>query len=249
MGSVGFYGRVWEGLLAFFYPPVCQICGLNRAAAGDGYVCLGCVSKPGALRFIDACYCSQCGIPYEGAVKGQFECSNCAGLDLGFDWARSALVATPFVLDLIRRYKYHGATWLEPLLRRWLVRMASVELQGKEWDWIVPVPLHEVRLRERGYNQAERLATGLSAVTGITLNNRLLRRVKATQTQTVLNRRERMQNMAAAFRILPGVGIVGKRVLIVDDVLTTGATTSGCAKALRRAGVRSVGVWTLARGQ
>lgn len=243
------YRDILEGVLAFFYPPVCQICGERRAVAGHGYVCSECASQPGAVRFIDAGYCGRCGIPYDGAVEGRFECANCAGLDLEFDWARSSVVATPFVLDLIRRYKYHGATWLEPLLKTWLVCVASVELKADQWDWIAPVPLHSVRLRERGYNQAERLGAGLSAGTGITLNAGLLKRVKATQTQTALNRPERVQNMAAAFSVLPKAEIQGKRVLIVDDVLTTGATTSGCASALRRAGVRSVGVWTLARGK
>ena len=249
MNFVGAYRGALEGVLAFFYPPVCQICAKRRAVAGQGYVCSECLSQPGAVRFIENCYCSRCGIPYDGMVEGRFECANCDGLNLEFDWARSAVVATPFVLDLIRRYKYYGATWLEPLLKTWLVRVASQELKAEQWDWIAPVPLHSVRLRERGYNQAERLGAGLSAGTGITLNARLLKRVKATQTQTSLNRPERMQNMAAAFTVLPKAEIRGRRVLIVDDVLTTGATTSGCARALRRAGVRSVGVWTLARGK
>ena len=243
------YCGMLEGVLAFFYPPVCQICGTNRAMPEQGYVCLACVSKPGALRFIETGYCSRCGIPYDGAVERRFACSNCAGLNLEFDWARSSVVATPFVLDLARRYKYHGATWLQPLLKTWLLRVALVELDGTDWDWIVPVPMHNVRLRERGYNQAERLGVGLSFGTGITLNTKLLRRVKATPTQTTLNRRERMHNMADAFAVLPKAVIRGKRVLIVDDVLTTGATTSGCAKVLRRAGALSEGVWTLARGK
>ncbi len=249
MRFAGDFRGLLEGFCAFFYPPCCQVCGQSRAAPAQGYVCPACIAQPGAVRFIESGFCGRCGIPYGGAITGRFACSNCSGLDLAFDWARSSVVATPFVLDLIRRYKYHEATWLEPLLRDWLARMASEVLKPGHWNWIAPVPLHEIRFRERGFNQAERLGLGLHSATGITLNRTLLRRVKATQTQTTLNRAARMRNMAAAFTVCPSVDCKGKRVLIVDDVLTTGATTSGCAAALRRAGAEFVGVWTLARGK
>jgi len=110
------------------------------------------------------------------------------------------------------------------------------------------VPLHPLKKREREFNQAERLAAHLSRATGIPLRPRLLRRLQATTTQTLLSRAERAENMRAAFALGVDGPLNGERILLVDDVLTTGATTSACAKVLRRNGSGAVCVWTVARG-
>jgi len=122
------------------------------------------------------------------------------------------------------------------------------ELAREPWDWLVPVPLHPAKEREREFNQAARLATRLGAASGIPTHLRLLRRVKATRTQTLLTRSERAGNMHDAFVPRAGVKLHGERIVLVDDVFTTGATASACARALRRAGAGEVGVWTVARG-
>ncbi len=121
-------------------------------------------------------------------------------------------------------------------------------MRRQDWDFIVPVPLHAVKQREREFNQAERLAAHLSAASGIPLNSRWLRRIKPTATQTLLTRQQRAANMRGAFAVRPGVRLDGERVILVDDVFTTGATTSACAEVLRAAGAGDVCVWTVARG-
>jgi len=231
--------------LGFFYPPVCQLCDSEFAMAADGYVGVRCWQS---VRFIHPPFCECCGLPYEGEITTRFECSNCRDMELHFRYARAAVVAGRLVLDVIHRYKYHRARWFEPFLADLLVRAARPALNSETWDLIVPVPLHPLRKREREFNQAACLAARLGAATRIAVNVPVLRRVQATRTQTLLSRKQRAANVSRAFAVRPGCHLEGRRIIIVDDVLTTGATTSACARALQDAGARDVCVWTVARG-
>jgi len=235
----------WDAALNFLYPAVCQICGRERAGAAEGYVGGQCWS---ALRFVTAPFCDRCGVPYQGDINHPFRCANCEGLDFGFRYARSAVVVTPLILQVIHRYKYNRALWFEPFLADLLERQAAPALGREQWDLIVPVPLHPRKEREREFNQAERLAQRLSQATRIPVNGRLLRRVAPTRTQTLLTRRERLANVRAAFAMRPGAALEGRRLVLIDDVMTTGATTGACAAVLRAAGAAEVCVWTVARG-
>ena len=152
------------------------------------------------------------------------------------------------MLEAIHRFKYQRALWFENFLADLLVREAAPVLRGQNWNFIAPVPLYPLKQREREFNQAEILARHLSAATKIPLNIKLLRRVSATMTQTLLTREQRAKNMRGAFAICNGIKLNGERVVLVDDVFTTGATTSACARALRAAGAGEVCVWTVARG-
>jgi ComF family protein len=231
--------------LAFVYPEVCQLCGAARATPAEHYVCADC---RGRVRFIEPPFCARCGLPFDGAITTEFECANCRESELHFCSARSAVVAREQALDLIHRYKYQRALWFEPLLAEWLIKAAQPDLAQGQWDCIVPVPLYPAKEREREFNQAERLGKRLSAANGIPLNTRLLRRVRPTKTQTRLSRQERLANMRNAFAMRPRQRLDGQRVVLLDDVFTTGATTSACARVLRAAGAGEVCVWTVARG-
>jgi len=231
--------------LGFFYPEICQLCGEQRATARDGYVCGHCWSH---VRFIKPPFCERCGLPFAGDLTTPFECANCREMELHFSAARSAVAARGAVLEIIHRYKYQRALWFEPFLAGLLLRETVPALRGQDWDLIVPVPLHPLKQREREFNQAERLAVHLSAATQIPLNNNLLRRVVFTSTQTRLTRQERAANMRGAFALRPGARLDGEQVILVDDVFTTGATTSACAQTLLAAGADAVCVWTVARG-
>jgi ComF family protein len=153
------------------------------------------------------------------------------------------------MLELIHRYKYQRAVWLEPFLADLLIRRAAPVLQTEKWDMIVPVPLHSLKEKEREFNQAERLARALGAASQIPVRPNLLCRVERTRTQTQLSRSERAANVHRAFACKKdSAALKGRRVVLVDDVLTTGATTSACAKILQSQGASDVCVWTLARG-
>jgi competence protein ComFC len=234
-----------EAGLALMYPPVCQICDEERALPKEGYVCAGCRSQ---VKFIEPPFCERCGLPYDGEITTPFECANCRDQKLYFRFARSAARAAGTMLEVIHRYKYQRALWFEPFLAEVFVQKAAPELALRKWDLIVPVPLFPTKEREREFNQAERLARCLGRATGIRMNEELLRRVEPTSTQTLLTREQRARNVRRAFSMSKGQKLAGQSVILVDDVLTTGATTSACARVLRKAGATDVCVWTVARG-
>jgi ComF family protein len=238
--------RCWLNAgLGLLYPEVCQICGQQRATPAEGYICGACQAR---ARFVQEPFCQRCGRPFAGDITTRFECTNCREMDWQFESARSAVLARDPVLEVIHRYKYQRALWFEPFLAGLLIRAAGPALQRQKPALIVPVPLHPAKQRQREFNQAERLARRLGAATRIPVNKRLVRRVIPTQTQTKLTRPERLANVRHAFALRPGQRLNGERLVLVDDVFTTGATTSACAGVLKAAGAGEVCVWTVARG-
>jgi ComF family protein len=236
-------GKIQAGFktaLALVYPETCQLCQAERASADSGFVGAKCWAQ---VRFIRPPFCARCGLPFAGDLTTEFHCTNCQELELHFRSARSAVVAKTVVLEAIHRFKYSNALWFENFLADLLVREAAPALRGQGWDFLMPL-----KLREREFNQAEVLAGHLSRATEIPLNRHGLRRVNPTATQTLLNRDQRAANMKGAFVVSPGQALKGRRIVLVDDVFTTGATTNACARALVRAGAAEVAVWTVARG-
>lgn len=243
--SVKVLHRWTSASLDLLFPPVCQICLQQPAGKNLGYVC-ACCRK--GIGWVEPPFCRRCGLPYPGEIDSPFECSNCNREVFHFEWARASVVISNPVLEVIHRYKYQRHTYFEPFLAELLIARAQFELHPSEFEVIVPVPLHPVRRREREFNQAERLALHLSRATGIPMNASALQRVQPTRTQTALSRKERHNNVRNAFEIGPSGLASGSSVVLVDDVMTTGATTNACARALRAAGAGRVVVWTLARG-
>lgn len=233
-----------EAVAGWVFPNACQLCGSRRATAADGYVCSQCWS---GLRFIQPPSCRRCGLPFAGDITHEFECANCRDLDLAFEFARAAVVAEGVALEVIHRYKYQRALWFEPFLGDLLFRAAGPGFRAGEFHGIVPVPLHPLRQREREFNQAERLAAWLGRRVGVPVLSQLVRRTEATRTQTRLTREERAENVRRAFAPVTDERLRGLRLLVVDDVLTTGATTDAVARVLLESGVESVGVLTAAR--
>jgi ComF family protein len=162
---------------------------------------------------------------------------------LGFDAAYSWGAYDGRLRELIHLFKYAGVRPLGKVLGEWI---ALAMPRQERFDRIVPVPLHWRRRWRRGFNQSELLARSVARRYGLRVSN-VLRRVRATATQAGLSHSARRANVDAAFRVRQGASLEGQRVLLVDDVMTTGATASACARALKQAGARYVAVLTLAR--
>jgi competence protein ComFC len=231
-----------QAAVSLLYPPVCTICGRN-IRAGE-YLCDQCETK--AVRIV-APFCQKCSEPFEGSITGTFTCANCAHRTIYFDAAVAAYRGRGIVRQIIHEFKYGRQIHLRHLVGRWLhAALDDERLCGRRFDVIVPVPLHPARQRERGFNQASLLAEMLSAETSIPAKP-LLERIRYTTTQTALDRSERMENLHNAFRLRKNADVRSLRVLLVDDVLTTGSTLNECARVLKRAGAFSVHVATAAR--
>ncbi len=236
---------LWGNAAAhFIFPEVCQVCSERRAGPDEGYLCADCWQN---VRFVEEPFCQKCGLPFEGEINQAFECSNCKEISLKFDQARSAVHADEFLREIIHRFKYDRARFFGNFLGGLLLRKAGPELAGGGWDEIVPVPLHSRKLREREFNQAVQISGYLSESTGIPLGRNRLARVVATQTQTRLTRKQRTENVKSAFSLKREGDVEGRSFVLVDDVLTTGATTSACAQVLKKARAGRVCVWTVAR--
>ena len=152
------------------------------------------------------------------------------------------------VRELVHRFKYGGETWLAGLLGEFLRHgLRDARLADKGFDAVVPVPLHPLRRREREFNQAEVLARDLARGEGWVFCD-ALQRIRYTVTQTHFDRRRRMKNLREAFRVRRNAAVEGKRLLLVDDVLTTGSTLDECARMLLRAGAEAIDALTVTRG-
>jgi ComF family protein len=237
--------KLLDGGLNLIYPAICQICREERATKDESYICVSCRKK---VRVLEPPFCSKCGIPYDGEIDGVFACGECKDVDLKFDSARAAVRVNAFMLDVVHKYKYGRWMWFEKFLGGLLVQAAATELGKERWNMIVPVPLHSLKKREREFNQADRLAKYLSRAIGVPMNTAILKRVAPTQSQTRLTRVERTENVKKAFALRAPVDLKGMKIILIDDILTTGATTSACAGILRKAGAEKIQVWTVARG-
>lgn len=233
-----------EGALDLIYPPVCQVCHAQEAHAPAGYVCAACAAQ---VRLITLPYCKRCGAPFAGEAANIDSCRNCHSVELHYAHARSAANHTGPLLQVIHQFKYAQARWFSPFLQRLLIENAFAALPPEMWDGVVPVPLHPLKERERGFNQSESLATALATALRVPLLTRLLRRVRYTETQAGLPRRERVKNVANAFRLCGRSSPSGKRLILVDDVMTTGATLNACAKVLRTGGATHIVALSVAR--
>jgi ComF family protein len=235
--------RFAEALGTLFYPPHCAGCG--RQVAPGGYLCEVCA---GVVRRIEAPFCEKCSQPFHGEISGPFTCANCGDRDYHFTCGVSCFRSAGVVRELVHRFKYNGELYLRHPLAGWLAAtLDDARIAGEPFDLLVPVPLHPARQREREFNQAEVLARTLGKRAGARVAC-CLRRVRYTTTQTRLDREERMENLRNAFQLGQNHDVHDQRILLVDDVLTTGSTLDECARVLRGAGAASVRAITVARG-
>ena len=234
--------RTFLGALAdFVFPPYCAICS-GPLAEGEQIVCERCWSQLEVLR--GPYCCPRCGLPLEEDADG---CPECSGKTFNFSGAKILAEFGPISQGIIHLLKYAGKRSLGHRLGELLADVVSGDDRSARADLIVPVPLHPSRLRERGYNQSALIARSMGRCMGTPVDERGLRRIRQTRTQTALTSEERRRNVAGAFEVRSPGRITGRRVLLVDDVLTTGATVDACAVALLDEGASEVFVAAVAR--
>ena len=232
--------RLATSFIDILLPPRCLACGGAVTAAGT--LCAECWR---GLTFLGAPCCACCGMPFEFDLGQSALCGECARRAPAFDRARAALRYDEASKRLILGFKHGDRLHPAPAFGQWL-RRAGEALTG-DADLAVPVPLHWTRLFARRYNQAALLAQALRAAGGPPVAPDLLIRKRRTPPQGKGNREARRRNVAGAFAVKPGAGIEGKRIVLIDDVFTTGSTVEECARVLKRRGAARVDVLTLAR--
>jgi len=255
---------VWKKLLDVLYPPRCAACGIPE----ETLLCGRCQAL---VERIGPPFCLRCGLPFDPEAKGGELCADCRGARQPFQMARAFGRHDGVLREALHSFKYDRIRALGPVLGELLLecfedsgeksapaggregnlrglesrRLPPEKLRATGFDVICPVPLHPVRLRERGFNQAEVLARAVSSGVGIGVVEGL-ERLRLTKPQTGLDPRARMENVRGAFAA-HAEKVAGKRILLIDDVWTTGATLVECAKVLMRAKARQVSILTLTR--
>lgn len=243
-------------LSAALFPRCCTGCGEAQAGAAHiyewEYLCPGCARQ---LRGVGDEACQRCGVPVYGQISGVRLCMACREKAPAWNAARSLVRYTGAARTWVRGYKYSDARWVE---REW-VKLLKAPAYAWLPEWLsgailVPVPLHPLKHLLRGFNQSETFSLLLVKTlspTNTEINTRLLRRTRWTRQQARLRRDDRLKNVVNAFAINPKTDLspyLNRRIILIDDLLTTGATLTVCANALKKAGFRHVDVFTIARG-
>lgn len=232
-------------LSAVLFPDQCRLCERPLRAFSSAPVCSACLEAvlPAAAPYVCVC----CGLPLESAapLHGVDRCGLCRLRTYAFDLARGFGVYEGSLRRLIHLLKYDK---MRPLARPLAACMARRLCELGPLDMIVPVPLFVLRKWRRGFNQADLLAGALSQESGIPWSRRILRRVRATPPQVGLSHHQRRLNLAGAFAVR-GEAVRGRNVVLVDDVMTTGATLDACARVLKAAGATRVAGLTAARAR
>jgi ComF family protein len=234
--------------LDLLYPPRCLICGIflngERSGGESPYVCTRCLA---GFSRVCSPRCPVCGTPFRSGIAEDHVCEDCLRKRPFFDRAGAPFVYEGELMKAIHEFKYEGrsrmAGWLGPLLASFAegwVREGSGVL-------LMPVPLHPKRLRKRGFNQSLLLARHVAKRLGAQVDFLSLRRIRDTTPQTGLKRDERRKNVRRAFEVVDRSAVRRKRIVLVDDVATTGSTLNECARVLRRAGCAEVYGLVLAR--
>lgn len=237
-----FFAAGGLALVQTVLPPTCLAC--RKPAGASGGLCPQCWQGAG---FIERPYCERLGTPFTYDSGGPLISPSAFSDPPAFDRARAAMRFSDVARDLVHLLKYGDRLDLVKPFASWMSRAGDELL--RDADALIPVPLHWTRLFQRRFNQSAELARAISRQRSVPVIDNVLTRIRATPPQVGLARDERAKNMHGAFSVEKSLRgeIKGKRIVLVDDVLTTGATANACARILRRAGASRVDVLTLAR--
>lgn len=233
--------KLWKTWLAelvdLFFPPACLVCG-QRLSDQKQVICESCEAR---ISLVSPAVCPVCG-----SQNNSIPCEVCAEEQFAFSAVRSIFNFRGPVKDLIHELKYNGYSSPAGYFALPLGELIESDKDLKEHDFMCPVPLHRVRKRERGYNQSALIAYAASAICGLPYAEPLQRRFY-TRSQTLLSRAHRKKNLMNAFKVKHLNEVKDKKVIVVDDVFTTGSTLNEIAKTLLAAGATQVTALTVAR--
>jgi ComF family protein len=234
-----------HSLVDFFFPPKCALCGQIPEDQRPDLACSTCQQE---IPMISHPFCPRCGVPFEAPGEDHL-CSGCLTEDRFFSRARAVGLYEGWAAEMISRFKYRGASHLAVPLGNLMADCQDPEFRWSAKDLLVPVPLHPRRLRQRGFNQSLLLARQISRRHSIPVDFLSLERIRMTIPQIELSGAERRKNLRGAFQVHREAKIHQKRILLVDDVFTTGTTVQECSKALLQAGAEQVDVITFVRAR
>jgi len=241
-----------QRLLSNIFPSRCILCQqavIEHAINQHIEICSGCYQ---VLPHNDHC-CAHCALPLpedisiDAASKNDALCGRCIKQRPQFDYAYSLFYYQGEVIRLVHRLKFSEKISYARSIGELLLKKVLDELlpeQGRP-EYIIPVPLHNKRLRQRGFNQSAEISRVIAKKTGLTIKHDVVVRQRSTLTQTGLKAKQRQKNIKGAFKVMRSLN--AKHVLIVDDVMTTGSTVNELAKVLKKSGVERVGVLSIAR--
>ncbi len=236
--------EILTGIADLFFPPRCVTCGALLEEHGPLPFCPPCTA---GIRFIHSPLCPRCGIPYPAPEGEDHLCGECLVTARPYAIARAVGRYEGTLLTAIHLFKYRGKIGIGRVLGRIMADFAAGQWDMRVFSAIMPVPLHRKRLRERGFNQAVILAREIAKRSSLPLDFMTLKRQLFTAPQVGLGREDRSANVRGAFTVQQPAKVAGRRILLVDDVATTGSTLAECALALMRAEAEAVAVLTLAR--
>ena len=226
------------------FPPLCLSCGTKIPSSRPPLFCPSCAEK---ISLIRSPLCTICGQPFPScAATDDHLCGSCLKKPFAFSRARAVVVYNATMKAVVQAFKYRGMLACLPTFAE-LFRQNSTLSSVSDFHYIIPVPLHVRRLRERGFNQALLIAQTLFPEKNAFIRHDLLERSLCTDPQTSLSGKERRKNLRGAFSVKENLSLREKNILLVDDVFTTGTTVNECARVLRRADAADVQVLTLAR--
>jgi ComF family protein len=234
--------RPFMAFADLLYPPTCACCGVSTGTHRS--LCPKCWS---GIRFIERPYCEVLGVPFSHDLGTGILSAEAIADPPPFNRLRSAAIHDGVIRDLVHGLKYRDGTHLAPMMAGWMLRASDGAIS--RCDAIMPVPQHRMRLFSRKYNQAAELARHLSRLSGKPLLASTLVRIKRTKQQVGLGVRAREDNVRGAFAIAEGRDndVFGRRIVLIDDVYTTGATVASATRVLKKAGAADVTVLTFAR--
>jgi len=234
--------KSFKNFIQFLTPNRCAC--LNVVSADAAFICAGCFEKAEFISTQKICPC--CGIPSQFDIAEKILCSECIADTPHFDYARSVFKYNDFIGSIISGLKYSDKT---PFAKNLSDNLKTKASEIPDFDLICSVPIHRKKLMSRKYNQSALLANWLGKKTNKKVNNLLLIKTKNTKPQAGLHRKERIANIKNTFKLNNKYQkqIQGKNILLIDDVITTGATASECAKILKKSGAEKVFLLTIAR--